>query len=265
MKLLSFLYSVMFSVICLGQTLTSFHSFNEVTITGDTISLSQFAGKKVLVVNTASFCAYTHQYNDLQNLYNQFGGDHFEILGFPCNNFGNQEPGSDSVIFDFCTGTYNVTFQMMKRINIKQGDTAEVYKWLQRGELNGVDDAQVTWNFHKFLIDENGNWVRHFPSTTSPLDTAITNWITSDLNTVSLNDAEEKNIDLYPNPSAGLAQIKFKNPGKQIIRVFNALGQQILSETTLNPYFEFNLSTKGIYFISIESGQNVISKRLLIQ
>jgi glutathione peroxidase len=240
-----------FSFYSKSQQSINFHNFDEITITGDTISMSQFAGKKLLVVNTASFCAYTHQYEDLQSLHEQYGGTEFEILGFPCNDFGSQEPGSDSVIFDFCTGTYNVTFQMMKRINIK--------------ELNGVEDAQVTWNFHKFLIDENGNWVRHFPSTTSPLDTAITNWITSDLNTVSLNEAEENSIDLYPNPSSGWAQIKFKNPGKHIIRVFNALGQQILSETTLNPFFEFDLSTKGIYFINIESGKNVVSKRLLIQ
>lgn len=163
-----------------AQSPESFHSFEVRTIQGDTISLSQFAGKKIMVVNTASYCAYTYQYGQLESLYQQYADQNFTILGFPCNDFGNQEPGTDSSVAEFCSNTYNVQFPMMSIIHIRTGDTAAVYKWLQRGDLNGVSDAIVSWNFNKFLIDEDGNWVRHFPSTVLPSDTAIVNWILSD-------------------------------------------------------------------------------------
>ena len=161
----------------ISQQLLNFHDFDAVTIEGDSISLSQYAGKKLLVVNTASYCGYTHQFNDLETLYLQYGGSGFEIIGFPCNDFGSQDPGADSTILDFCTSNYNVTFQMMSRISIKTGDTAEVYKWLQRANLNGVADAAVTWNFNKFLIDTEGNWAGYFDSPVGPGDPAIVNWI----------------------------------------------------------------------------------------
>lgn len=132
----------------------------------------------------------------------------------------------------------------MKRINIKVGDTAQVYKWLQRGDLNGVEDAQVTWNFHKFLIDENGNWVRHFPSVTVPTDTAITNWITAGSNTVSINKDEKINFEMYPNPSDGLAHLNFGNSANRKIIVFNALGEVMLNETTFNTNYQIQLKTK---------------------
>ncbi len=157
----------------------NFHSYDAITILGDTISLSQYYGKKVMVVNTASFCGYTPQFEDLENLYLQYNQNNFEILGFPCNDFSNQDPHGDSTILDFCTSNYNVTFQMMSKVKVITGDTAPVYKWLQRADLNGVANAHVAWNFNKFLIDEAGNWVRHFTSTTLPGDTAIVNWILS--------------------------------------------------------------------------------------
>lgn len=250
---------------CKSQQLMNFHDFTGVTIQGDTISFSQYAGKKILVVNTASFCSFTNHYQGLQILYNQFGGDQFEILGFPCNNFGNQEPGTDSTIIEFCTNNYGVTFQMMKRIDIKTGDTAEVYKWLQRGELNGVQDAQVTWNFNKFLIDPDGNWVRHFLSATSPTDTAITNWITAEFfSTVSTNDLAYSNVELYPNPSEGTANFKFGNSANRNIIVFNALGEEVLNETTFNTNYQIQLKTKGIYFVLVNTGGNLSTKKLLI-
>jgi glutathione peroxidase len=257
-----------FSVFSLSkaQQLMNFHDFSGVTIQGDTISFSQYAGKKLLVVNTASFCAYTYQYEDLQGLYNIYGGDQFEILGFPCNNFGNQEPGSDSTIIDFCTGNYGVTFQMMSRVDIKTGDTAEVYKWLQRGDLNGVEDAQVTWNFHKFLIDPDGNYVRHFPSTTVPRDTAITNWIEAEfVSTVSIDEKKEDNFELYPNPSEGSARLNFGNSANRKITLYNALGEEMLNETTFNPNYQIQLKTKGIYFVLVTSGGNMSTKKLVIQ
>ncbi|HZG01812.1 MAG TPA: T9SS type A sorting domain-containing protein [Chitinophagales bacterium] len=157
----------------------TFHQFKAETITGDTLDMMQFWGKKVMVVNTASFCGYTPQFEELQALYEQYNQYNFEIIGFPCNNFGNQDPGSDSAILFFCTANYGVTFQMMSKVDIVSGDTAPVYKWLQRADLNGVQNASVGWNFNKFLIDEAGHWVDHFGSATNPLAPVITNWIMS--------------------------------------------------------------------------------------
>jgi glutathione peroxidase len=134
-----FLILLYSSISAFSQTNSSFHDFEVRTILGDTISLSQFAGKKVMVVNTASFCSYTFQYGLLESLREQYSTAYnFEILGFPCNDFGNQEPGHDTTILEFCTNTYNVQFPMMSSIHIQTGDTAAVYKWLQRAELNGV-------------------------------------------------------------------------------------------------------------------------------
>jgi glutathione peroxidase len=165
----------------ISQQLMNFHDLEAVTIGGDSISLSQYAGKKLLVVNTASYCGYTHQFNDLEALYLQYGGTGFEIIGFPCNDFGSQDPGSDSTILDFCTGNYNVTFQMMSRISINTGDTSAVYKWLQRGNLNGVSDAAVTWNFNKFLVDKKGSVIGRFSSDVSPTSKEVTDLIEKSL------------------------------------------------------------------------------------
>lgn len=157
----------------------TFHQFKMETITGDTLDLMNYFGKKVMVVNTASFCGYTPQFEDLQNLYDVYHQYNFEIIGFPCNDFGSQDPGSDSAILDFCTANYGVTFQMMHKIDIVSGDTAPLYKWLQRGDLNGVQNASVGWNFNKFLIDEAGHWVAHYGSAMDPTHPTITNWIMS--------------------------------------------------------------------------------------
>ena len=207
-----------------SQQLMNFHDLEAVTIGGDSISLSQYAGKKLLVVNTASYCGYTHQFNDLEALYLQYGGAGFEIIGFPCNDFGEQDPGSDSTILDFCTGNYNVTFQMMSRISIKTGDTSAVYKWLQRANLNGVADAAVTWNFNKFLIDEEGNWAGYYDSPVDPGDSAIVIWINENsTGLLSIND-EETHVWYAQNT------IHVKNLSSEIAtsyKLFSISGQEI--------------------------------------
>ena len=162
-----------------AQNHSSLYEYSAKNIEGNSINLSKYLGKKLLVVNTASYCGYTPQFADLEKLYTQYKKYNFEIIGFPCNDFGKQDPNSDSVINIFCTSTYNVTFQMMSKISIVKGDTAPVYKWLQSSKLNGVKTTHVDWNFNKYLIDEKGHWVKHFSSATIPLDTAITNWIKS--------------------------------------------------------------------------------------
>ena len=159
------------------RELPSIHEFSALTIRGDTISLSQYSGTKLMIVNTASFCGYTPQFADLQLLYESYRDYNFEIIGFPCNDFGKQDPHPETEILQFCIENYAVTFQMMSKVAIVKGDTSPIYQWLQRVDLNGVSDARVKWNFNKFLIDEQGRWVAQYPSKVSPLNTVITNWI----------------------------------------------------------------------------------------
>jgi len=155
----------------------NFHDFTVKTLAGDSISLSEFAGKKILVVNTASKCGLTPQYEDLQKLYEDYGGDNFVIIGFPANNFLSQEPGSDDQIAEFCQVNYGVSFPMMSKISVKGKTIHPVYQWLTMKSNNGVMDAKVTWNFQKFMIDENGNWVDYASPKTKPFDEKIVSWI----------------------------------------------------------------------------------------
>jgi glutathione peroxidase len=155
----------------------TFHDFTVTTIDGKEFPLSQLKGKKVLVVNTASKCGYTPQYEDLEKLYETYGGDNFTIIGFPANNFMNQEPGTNEEIKQFCTSKYGVTFQMMSKISVKGNDIAPVYSWLTKKDENGVMDAPVKWNFQKFMIDENGNLAGMATSGDDPMLDKIVNWI----------------------------------------------------------------------------------------
>jgi glutathione peroxidase len=212
-----------------AQTSSNFHDFTVQTIEGNQILLSQYAGKKLLVVNTASYCSYTHQFTNLQYMYMQYGGPSFEILGFPCNDFGSQDPGSDSTINQFCTNNYDVTFQMMSSIHIKTGDTAEVYKWLQRGDLNGVRDARVTWNFNKFLIDEQGNLAGYYDSPTAPDDTALINWIRQE--PIALRTVSPKTLNTVIYQSENQITIEFKNQNNTTnsqIRLISLNGKEVM-------------------------------------
>lgn len=137
----------------------SFHNFKTQTLEGDVFDLSSLKGKKVLVVNTASKCGLTPQYEDLEKLYKEYGGENFVIIGFPANNFLKQEPGSNNEIRDFCTKNYGVTFPMMHKISVKGDDIDPIYSWLTKKQENGKLDTEVKWNFQKYMIDENGNLV----------------------------------------------------------------------------------------------------------
>ena len=162
-----------------GQTEKSFYSFKVKTIDGEIFDMSSLKGKKVLVVNTASKCGFTPQYDELQKLYEKYGPDKFVIIGFPANNFKNQEPGSNEEIKEFCRLNYGVTFPMMEKISVKGDDIHPLYKWLTSKEENGVMGAEVKWNFNKFLIDQEGNLVKMFGSITKPFSNEIINWIES--------------------------------------------------------------------------------------
>jgi glutathione peroxidase len=155
----------------------SFHQFKASTLDGGELDFSSLKGKKVLVVNVASKCGLTPQYEDLQKLYSDYGGDKFEIVGFPANNFMGQEPGNSEKIAEFCKKNYGVTFTMMEKVSVKGKDQSPIYKWLTSKDENGVMDGKVSWNFEKFLIDEEGNLVKNLEPKTSPVDGEIVRWL----------------------------------------------------------------------------------------
>lgn len=154
----------------------SIHSFKVKSIDGGTIDFAKYKGKKILVVNVASQCGYTRQYEGLQKLYDAHK-DKLVIVGFPANNFGSQEPGSEGEIAQFCKARFGVTFPMASKISVKGDDTAPIYKWLTSKAQNGVLDATIGWNFNKFLLDENGKMLAYFPSKVEPDSEEITKWL----------------------------------------------------------------------------------------
>ena len=151
----------------------SIHQFKVEGLEGNEIDFASFKGKKILVVNTASECGYTPQYKELEDLYKQYKNS-LVIVGFPANNFGGQEPGSNADIKAFCEKNYGVTFPMAAKISVKGDDMAPLYQWLTSKEKNGVLDAEVKWNFNKFLLDEKGQIIAKFDSKVKPLSTDIT-------------------------------------------------------------------------------------------
>jgi glutathione peroxidase len=135
------------------------------TIEGDTIDFSVYKGKKLLIVNVASKCGFTKQYESLEKLHKLYGSE-IIVLGFPSDDFKHQEPGSDEEIKNFCSLNYNVTFQLFSKIHVVGAEQCELYKWLSNKELNGWNSQQPTWNFCKYLINEQGELVKFFPSAT---------------------------------------------------------------------------------------------------
>ncbi|WP_162089065.1 glutathione peroxidase [Chryseobacterium aquaeductus] len=140
---------------------------------GKEINFADFKGKKILIVNTASECGFTPQYADLEKLSNDYK-DQLVVVGFPANNFGGQEPGSNVEIGAFCQKNFGVTFPLAAKVSVKGDDTAPIFKYLTEKELNGVKNTTILWNFTKFLVDENGKLIDSYISTTKPTDEAIT-------------------------------------------------------------------------------------------
>lgn len=177
------LFKLLISSVCLMATLAlnaqdmNFFDFTVESITGEEIELSQFKGKKILVVNTASECGLTPQYETLEELYKTYSEKDFVIIGFPANNFGAQEPGSNEEIATFCQANYGVTFPMMGKISVKGDDMHELYQWLTQKAKNGVEDTEVAWNFQKYLIDENGKYVAMVAPQESPACNEIIKFI----------------------------------------------------------------------------------------
>lgn len=155
----------------------SFYDFVVKDIDGNDFNLSSLKGKKVLVVNTASKCGLTPQYEQLQELFEKYGDKNFTIIGFPANNFMKQEPGTDEEIAEFCQKNYGVTFPMMSKISVKGDDMHPLYQWLTQKSKNGVLDSDVSWNFQKYLIDENGHLAEMVAPKVKPDDEKITGWL----------------------------------------------------------------------------------------
>ena len=152
------------------------YKFKVEDLDGKTIDFSKYKGKKILIVNTASKCGYTKQYEDLEKLYQQYKSK-LVIIGFPANNFGGQEPGTNAEIKEFCTGTFNVTFPMAAKISVKGDDMHPLYQFLTQKNKNGLQDSEVEWNFQKYLLDENGHLVKVLSPRVLPTDDAIVLWI----------------------------------------------------------------------------------------
>jgi glutathione peroxidase len=159
------------------KTSESIFQFEVTDLYGDKFDFAQLKGKKIMVVNTASECGNTPQYADLQKLYDTYKDKNFIIVGFPANNFGGQEPGSDQEIATFCKKNYGVTFPMMSKISVKGEDMNEVYHFLTEKSKNGLENSEVEWNFQKYLLDENGELVRVVKPKTLPTDASIVSWI----------------------------------------------------------------------------------------
>jgi glutathione peroxidase len=177
MKKLISLLSVILISFTLSAQVKTLYSFKANSLDGQPFDLSSLKGKKVLVVNTASKCGLTPQYETLQKIYDQYKNKNFVIIGFPANNFKEQEPGNNKEIMEFCTKNYGVTFPMMSKISVKDDDIDPLYKWLTTKTENGVMDAEVKWNFQKFMIDEKGNLVDVAWPQEKPDSEKIIKWI----------------------------------------------------------------------------------------
>lgn len=155
----------------------SIYQFKVVDINGEEFDFASLKGKKIMIVNTASECGLTPQYKQLQALYNEFEDQNFVIVGFPANNFGSQEPGSDAEIATFCEQNFGVSFPMMSKISVQGKDMAPIYAFLTEKAKNGVTDSSVSWNFQKYLINEQGQLDKVIDPRTTPDAAEIRTWI----------------------------------------------------------------------------------------
>ncbi|WP_423975751.1 glutathione peroxidase [Kaistella sp.] len=152
------------------------YNYKVESLDGKEINFADFKGKKILVVNTASKCGFTPQYADLEKLSKEYP-DKLVVIGFPANNFGGQEPGSNQEIGAFCEKNFGVTFPMAAKVSVKGEDIAPLFKYLTDKDLNGVKNTTILWNFTKFLIDENGYLIDSYLSTTNPTSESITKYL----------------------------------------------------------------------------------------
>ncbi|MCW5907513.1 MAG: T9SS type A sorting domain-containing protein [Chitinophagales bacterium] len=236
---------------------TNLYDYSVKSITGDTIHMAQYAGKKLMIVNVASFCAYTPQYEQLQELYNQYQQNNFEIIGFPTDDFF-QQGGKDSDIIATCN-SYNVTFPITEKVRVNSSPTEPVFNWLKQQSLNGVSNASVTWNFNKFLISENGQWVQHYTQSTLPDDPAIINWILS-----STGVDEVKAPDLitlqFSNPAGNELRLLIpQNYSRLTVRLYSTDGKLVstlldgVAQQGQQLVYNSAVLAAGLYILNVQS------------
>ena len=167
----SLIFTLLFNTLIM-MSQQSVHEFTITTIDGESKNLSDFKGKKMLFVNTASQCGFTPQYMELQEVHEKHGED-LVIIGFPANNFGGQEPGSNEEIASFCKENYGVTFQMMSKVSVKGKDQDKLFTWATSQE-NPDFTGDIRWNFEKFLFDKEGKLIHRYRSGVKPMDEKIT-------------------------------------------------------------------------------------------
>ena len=167
----------LFSIQGQAQAKENIYQFKVEDLSGNTFDFASLKGKKIMIVNTASKCGYTPQYEQLEALYKEYKDQGFVIVGFPANNFGAQEPGTNKEIETFCKLNYGVTFSMMSKISVKGNDMSPVYQFLTQKSKNGLKDSNVEWNFQKYLLNEKGELEEVYLSDVKPNDDKILHWV----------------------------------------------------------------------------------------
>ena len=180
MKTILLLFTSLSLFMITNERTESVYQYELNSLDGENISLSDFEGDILLIVNTASECGYTPQYEGLQELYESYSDNGFKVLGFPANNFGGQEPGTDEEIAQFCQANYGVSFPMFSKISVKGEDQHPLFNYLTSAE-NPDFTGDISWNFEKFLIDRNGNVVRRFKSNVEPMSEELVSAVEENL------------------------------------------------------------------------------------
>ena len=175
-----------------SQPAKGIYAFTVKDIDGKDVSLAEYAGKVIMIVNVASKCGFTGQYADLEKLYQDYKDRNFVVLGFPANNFLFQEPGSNSDIKRFCTLNYNVTFPMFSKISVSGDDQDPLYKYLTSKTSNSEHSGKISWNFNKFIISAEGNIVGRFGSRTGPREDKVVKLIEAELAKMIVEDPQDK-------------------------------------------------------------------------
>ena len=175
--ILGALAAITFSCISSETTIPSIHLYKVKTLEGEVFDFASLKGKKIMIVNTASKCGLTPQYEQLEALYKKYKDQNFIIIGFPANDFAKQEPGTNAEIGEFCKKNYGVTFPMMDKVTVKGKKMCDIYKFLTSKSKNGVEDSKVQWNFQKYLLNEKGELVSVISPMKLPNDPAIVEWI----------------------------------------------------------------------------------------
>ncbi len=238
-----------------------FYSLKAAKINGDTLNFSDLKGKKLMIVNVASYCGYTYQYELLQSLYTQYKDKNFEIIAFPANNFNSQEPGTDKEIEEFCTANYGVTFTMMSKISVKAPNKHPVYQWLTLKDKNGFITKEVAWNFQKYLVSENGNLEKVVMTAVSPMDTSVTNWLNAETSEV-IENTNVRDIIISPNPVINKLVINTSYEFSEL-EVYNSLGELVRKAPYSQKEINCEALPNGVYYLILNSNAGRIQRKFI--